>query len=257
MKLALTIGTGLLTAMGATAARGAVDWTASYEAGVVPQAADSISYNSGNTGSFASIAGPAVAASVTDDKFLFSTIGGGSLAAFYTTSSANADIELNSDIGYTFEWRVRMISASAPGVNNAAALQVDEDRSGVDRFWNLEMYRDEADAYYVTLSNTTGESVVAPINLGEFYTYRVTVTAGGATLYINDNPLATGSIGSFRALATNNIRFGDLAGPENAEFETDYLRIFDGGAVAPVPEPTATAFLGLMTSAALLRRRRR
>lgn len=257
MKHTLAIGTGLVLALGVSAAQGAVAWTASYEADVLPQADDSISYGSGGTGSFASVAGPAMTASVGDDKFLFSTMNGGSLAAFYTTSVANGDINLDSDIGYTFEWRVRMINASAPGINNAAALQVDEDRVGINRFWNLEMYRDGDDLYYVVLTNTIGDNVIAPINQGEFYIYRVAVTQSGATLYINDNSTAVGSIGSFRELATNNIRFGDLAGAENAEFETDYLRIFNGGAVAPVPEPAAAAFLGLVASAAFLRRPRR
>lgn len=244
---------GAAAMLSAAAAQGAINWTVSYEADVTPEAASSISYSLGGTDSF-SQSGAAGTSSATGGIYSFSTLGGNN-GAFFHTPTESVKVSLNSDTGYTVEWRARITGADTPGIMNAAAIQVDEGRAGIDRFWDLELINsDGAGGFDVVLTNTIGNYVAATIDNTNFHTYRVTVLSTGATLYIDDNPTPIGTLATFRALGTNNFRFGDFSGGEDAAFETDYIRIFDGGAVAPVPEPAAMSLIGL--GALVLRRRK-
>ena len=211
-----------------------MNWTWAYEANLLPDSLSSpIEYPPGTPwASFYQEGNSLTSEYVSGGEYNASTIDTNSGTTFWTPSSGPFT-HLNSDRGYTLEWRAKINQIDTTGLANSIALGVDEGRPGVDRFWVLTHDKDASGQYRVRLVGDPGSpNVAGNISTGVFNKYRVTVKNSAAALYLNDG--LVGTISNLRNLSTNRVEFGDFTGAADASFAMDYLRLYDGAALAPV-----------------------
>ena len=210
-----------------------VDWTWGYEANLLPNTAGAIESPLGSPAAVFTRNGNAFTSEwVNGGVYQASTIDTNGTTTYHTPSSSSLT-SLNSDRGYTFEWRARVDSIDAVEVGNSIALGVDEARLGVNRFWILSFLKNSEGQYRASLQgNQSVATVSSPITAGVFNSYRVTVKQNTATLYVNNSHV--GRVSSLRNLGTNRIEFGDFTGSADSAFAVDYLRVYHGAAIAPV-----------------------
>lgn len=251
MHVCLTIAAGLL----AGTSSAAPVWTYTYDADRLPDSGGSIKDSTMTPYSSFYRLGSVVSESVGSGIYSGSTIGSNSGAWFYRTANPDALANLNSDIGYTVEAKLKIneIDLDYDGGIGAFTITLDEGRAGVDRFWQLG-FTVISGQYYAALKGGAGPEL-APIDNTAFHTYRVTVLGNAAQLYIDGNPTPAASVPSLRNLATDELDWGDVTGTADSSYQLQYLSVYDGGAVA-VPEPATCGALSLGAIALVSRRRR-
>lgn len=111
---------------------------------------------------------------------------------------------------------------------------------------------------FLSYNGGSGLVSAATLDTSEYHIYRLTVDQAAnpiVNLYIDNNPtpVFTSNGNWFTSSGFNSLVFGDIsAGGESGKMDVDYIS-WSAGAIAPVPEPAALAFLPV---ACLLLRRR-
>ena len=169
-----------------------------------------------------------IADSDKDGIFHFSTIGSDKGAFYYQYVRNKNRVFLNSDVGYTIEFKLKVIKTDVKKNASAIHFDAEDGRGEVKNYWGLNFYAGDK-TNYVALS---GGGSATPVALNDdFHIYRITVKGENVALYI-DGTLACG-VKASKKTSTNQFRFGDLTGKADGEFKLDYIRIFTKGAVAP------------------------
>jgi hypothetical protein len=252
VHIGLLISAGLLAGV----SQASPLWTYTYDADRLPDASGSIKDATLTPYSAFLRTGSVTSEGIAGDIYSGSTINSNGGCWFHRTTAPDALASLNSDTGYTMEARIKIDAIDEDLTNagiGAVAIQCDEGRAGIDRFWQLG-FDVSGGQYQVALKGGGGPEYVNIDNTA-FHTYRVTVLGNTATLYIDGNPTPAASVPNLRNLATNEIEFGDFTGVGDGAYQMDYLSVYDGGAVA-VPEPASCAALSLGGLAMMWRRRR-
>lgn len=193
------------------------DWTFKYEGEKLP-----------NKVGFALNGKPVIAKINKSGVFHLSSIDSNAGVFYYRYMRKQDNRLINSDTGYTLELRAKVIKTDSD--ENSAAIHIDAEdgREDVKKFWGLNLYRGR-DSSYALLSGATSAT---PVAIGDdFHIYRITVKGDQVNLYI-DGTFACGVKVSTKT-STNQLRFGDLTGKADGEWEIDYLRVYTKGAVAP------------------------
>lgn len=211
-----------------------VDWSVVYDATSLPNTAGSIHYSNGTTGSFGTAGNIAnLNTQIIDGNVLsFDTKNSG----WYTLATNQDRFFINTDTGYTVEYRARLLSAytneTSRNFNSAGLLDMNDGRSGINKFWSLGFGADyESGELFVHLSGGKW------IYIGsDWITYTVTVQGNTATLYMDG--VSVDSV-NLQGTATGEVsRWGNLRGATiGAHFEVESLKIYDQGAIPPIPEP--------------------
>jgi len=200
-------------------------WSSGYDGSVVPTS-DGWAYNT-QLGT-----APTTEASEVDSDATLS----GSVFHLDTTANVNTQYRYEKGTsfvqatGYTFEFRLKISSSSG---NRTCEVQWSD---GSD---TEVLYLKTSGANLIaTLLVDTSAQTLTDFNDGEYHTYRVTVSGAGAiTFYADGTSYVTGSMGN--ANATNKLIFGDQANNEKSNTYWDYIRWYEGGAVAPAYSTTA------------------
>lgn len=238
----------------------AVAWDWTYDANALPTASGSIEVGGVPTSAFQTIYGGAVSESVSGGIYSASTMvvdGAGALGLSKLTDSAS-EAYLQSTTGYTVEFRFRMndidVEEADAGVG-AFGFTVEDGDTAVNSWWNLGVGRTGSQYSVLLRGGNSLNGVRVNIDNTDFHTYRVTQLGNTVTLYVDNNPVAAGSINDPRIdIAENALVWGDATGAGDSAFDVDYIYAYAGGAVAPVPEPTMLGLLGL-AGVVLMRRR--
>ncbi|MFD2157674.1 PEP-CTERM sorting domain-containing protein [Rubritalea tangerina] len=127
-----------------------------------------------------------------------------------------------------------------------------------DRIYMLDIYNDK-----ITTTNSGGglKDVAMTLNDGAFHTFRLVAdnTNPGAHVWV-DGVHVGDEVGGVFNSGTNDGRFilGDTtSGTFGNDIDVDIAYIsYDGGAFAPIPEPSTSALLGLGGIALIMRRRK-
>lgn len=247
MRLHLLLCSGALTLGGASAmaqvhattASSNIEWNWYYEAHLPPDISGSIEAPLGTpTSTFTQSLGELTGESNQAGVFQASTIDTNAGAIFGVPAKSPL-LNLDSDKGYTVEWIVKVINIDQPNVGGGISLAVDEDRPGVDRFWNVTFVKDVQNEYRVQLEGDQSiAAVYASVRRDVFQRIRVTVHGDTATLFVNDEMV--GTMSKLRELERNAVEFGDFTSECDAEYAVDSLRVFDGGAVPPTGDQPNT-----------------
>jgi hypothetical protein len=211
-----------------------MNWTWVYEGNQLPDSpSNPIEFPPGTPGaSFIQEGNWLTSESISGGVYNASTVDSNGATTFWTPSSS-AFTNLNSDRGYTLEWRVKVDQIDSTAVANPITLGVDEGRAGFDRFWVMSHHKDASGQYWARLQgDLNAASVTTQITPGAFNKYRVTVKHNTATLFMND--VSVGSVTSLRNASTNRVEFGDFTGTADASFAVDYVRLYDGSALRPI-----------------------
>lgn len=148
---------------------------------------------------------------------------------------------LNSFAGVTVELRAKIQQDAGTRAANDVRLF-----TGSRLFiFNLSMDK-------VFFGNTVEEESSYTVDNGVFHTYRITLSDSGsgivATVYLDnaETPIITGYAGAENA-TSGKIQWGDAAtsGSSNGVVDWNYVAYTTEGAFAPIPEPAATALIGL------------
>lgn len=217
-------------------------WTFRYDANAMPATPGSITYADGTTGQFSQQASPALSTATGLLHFASLNGGYGMIAADTTVpSGTGTTMKLDPHIGYTIEFRARLNSTNQEATNGgigmgAAAVQVQNGTS----IYTIELgdVNGATPGYIVQLSTTTNQVVAVPDG---FHTFRLTVHDTVAGLYIDGKLALTDFTGANSAASPlSQLLIGDLTGAADANWDLDYLYVYDKGAL-PVPEPNSAA----------------
>lgn len=194
-------------------------WTLSYEANKLP-----------NQFGFAKNGNPTTAEIIEPGIFHLNTIDTNAGAYYYRYVRPSVEtVGLNSDTGYTVEMRAKLIKADVEGDESAAHIDAEDGREDVKKFWGLNLYSKKNTNYAVL----RGASVGSPVAIGDdFHVFRITVAGEMATLYLDG--VEKYSVKLRTNVNTNQVRFGDLTGKADADWQIDYIRIYNEGAVVPI-----------------------
>jgi len=193
------------------------DWTYKYEGDKLP-----------NKAGFAKRGKFVIAENSKEGILHISSIDSNKGAFYYFYVRKQDKVFLNSDTGYTIEFKAKLIKTDSKKYSSSIHIGAEDGRKDVKKFWGINLYTGN-DSNYIVL---TGISNITPIAIGEdFHTYRITVKDDQVTLYI-DGTLAC-SVKVSKRISTNQLRFGDLTGKADGDWKLDYLRIYTQGAVAP------------------------
>ncbi len=210
------------------------DWTLVYDADELPGNPGAIQYSDGTSDAFTELLNP----ENLNMELRNGLLGIDSTAVGRLIIDAGQDSRflLNSDSGYTAEFRARLIetrnTTDTPDELQAAALQLNDGRSGEEHTVHLGLFTwpPESGRNWAQLR---GGARTPAIPIGDdFNIYTVTVAGGEVTLYFNGAEVAT--VPTWNVVERPQVWLGDLgAGGHTGHFEVDSLRIYDGGAVAP------------------------
>jgi len=145
--------------------------------------------------------------------------------------SSSSSIDVNSTIGYTVEWRVKLTDADTSTANLACSIGGSPE---INKAWFATLIKHDgkiwADQYY----RTNGNEVVVDndANNPDFHTLRVTVEGGNATFYVDGAYVSSAPLHSWSYVM--KVYFGDPTSTADASSFTDYFYIYDGGAVSSV-----------------------
>lgn len=216
-------------------------WTMQYDATILPDTSGAIVYDDGTTSSFSKPYAPTTAEILSPDIFHLSTLGSDN-GGYYIKYIGDTDrFQANGEVGYVVEMRAKLRSTDESGFTSAALLDCEDGRRDVQASWNLALSTESDGKNYARLSGEYGTPKTNSVEIGtDFHIFKVAVQAGGdtgytATLYI-DNQL----IGSVQTEDNNEIhqlRFGDLTGSADGDWDVDYIYGQD------VPEPATIGLL--------------
>ncbi len=214
----LAVVTGLLVSCVNLSMADISKWTLSYEGNKLP-----------NQFGFAKNGNPNVAEIIEPGIFHLNTIDSNTGAYYYRYVRPGTEaIGLNSDTGYTIEMRAKLIKADVDGDESAAHIDAEDGRGNVKKFWGLNLCSKKKTNYAIL----HGASVGNPVAIGtDFHVFRITVQGKIATLYVDK--VEKESVKLRTNVNTNQVRFGDLTGKADADWQIDYIRIYNEGAVVP------------------------
>ncbi len=259
--VALTVGLGTFNIAGA-----AIMWDAKYEGNVLPLDASAITYGNAYTAPFFGITGsPDLATDGSDLSFGASA--GTSDGYIRQDSNVPAGaLKLDPAIGYTAEWRANLDATAAPPYAYYApyaAVQLSNGTNGkVSGLVGIgDSDTDPSNGYLVQMiSNVSSSPAAVPVAAG-YHIFRMTVlgdaTSATKTLYIDDNPTPAVTLTEAHGGVTYEVRTGNFSSADTQAWSLDYLYLYDGGAVAPVPEPTSFLLMTLVGSIGLFAAARR
>ncbi len=164
---------------------------------------------------------------VKDGILEINTIGSDQ-GVYYTRYFNGKKLILNSDWGYTVEFRVKILDSDNNSGTSAIHIDAEDGRKEVKRFWGINFYRDKNSNF----AQLQGEKFSSPIAIDDdFHVYRVVVKDETAILYIDR--IKACSIKMTERINTNQLRFGDMTGKADGKWQLDYLKVYTKNAVVP------------------------
>ncbi len=142
---------------------------------------------------------------------------------------------LDSEKGYTIEWRIKWLATDTDGVASYACIYAGPQENN---WWMVRVYLDSSKVY-ADLYNADRVVIDEDPTNTDFHKIRVTVTGGMAYMYVDDNPTPVAS----RPLLSQVVlplTFGDLTNTADGRYRVDYVYAYDDGAVAAGSEPEWT-----------------
>jgi hypothetical protein len=211
-------------------------WTALYDASALPLEPAAVSYSDGTSGAFVPV--------LDNPDNLNASLGAGVLRIDSSNRGVvGIDVNqpgrllLNSDVGYTAEFRVRLIRSvniTGDSLNlNGACLQLNDGRD--DEMHNVHLGLFTHPTTGENWARVRGGTLSPAIRIGEdFHTFTFVVTASETTLYVDGYQAAT--VSRWLAIHRPEVWLGTFQTNSNhiANFEVAYLKLYDGGAVHPV-----------------------
>jgi PEP-CTERM motif len=232
----------------------AIDWDFRYEGDILPTTAGSVAISDGTTSSFYTRFGTPAATTDGSVLNLAPQADGAAVIAHdvrFPFGDGGSKYILDPAVGYTIEFRARLNSVDDVFAG-AASVQVDNGTS-FGQLYTMGLFdadMNPANGYSMKLSTTTDNG---PFSLSAgFHTFRLAVLGSDATLVIDGVPMVTDTTGG-AGTVTAELRVGDFTGSTDADWDLDYLYLFDGGAV--VPEPASMGLIGMGVGVMLLRRK--
>lgn len=150
---------------------------------------------------FANYGKALIADSGKDGIFHFSTIDSDKGAFYYQYVRSTNRIFLDSDVGYTIEFKLKVIKTDVKKNVSAIHFDAEDGRGEVKNYWGLNFYTGDK-TNYVALS---GAEKATPVALDDdFHTYRITVKGESVTLYI-DGTLACAVKASKKLQQINSV----------------------------------------------------
>ena len=212
----------------------AFEWTLVYDADYLPDASEAIQYGDGTTDAFSELMDPENLNMEIRNGVL--GIDSTAVGRLIIDAAQESRFLMNSDSGYTVEFRVRLIetrnATGTPDELQAAALQLNDGRPGEQHtvHFGLFTWPPESGRNWAQLRGGSRTPAI-PIE-NDFVVFTITVENGEVTLYIDG--MEVGSVPTWNVVERPQIWLGDIGAPDHtAHFEVDYLKIYDGGAVAP------------------------
>jgi hypothetical protein len=216
-----------------------IPWTFRYDGNIVPTTNGAIAYSNGTAGRF--VQGEGRPSLSTDGSLLhFASLGGDDgLVEVNTTvpSGTGTTMNLDPSVGYTIEFRARLNSTNEAASNgsiglSAATVQIENGTSIYTV--SLGDVNGSTPGYVVELDTTHAQVIAVPDG---FHTFRLTVLNTVAAFYIDGKLALTDFTGAYIGSSSlSQLRIGDFTGTADADWDLDYLYVYDGGAIA-VPEP--------------------
>lgn len=243
-KLHILVAAGAVTLLGLNGRADAVeyteafDWTAVYDASVLPLESGSIAYEDGTTGSFHG--------ALDDPENLNAELRDGLLAidsenrGIFAIDAGQEDrFLLNTDTGYTAEFRARLIETtnltSDPWNPNGASLQLNDGRPGDEARHTVHLGLFTHPVTGRNYARVRAGAFSPGVEIGrDFHTYTFVATADGVSFYFDG--LLVADLPRWAVVVRPEVWLGTLQSGANhvGHFEVDYLKIYDGGAVHPV-----------------------
>jgi hypothetical protein len=210
------------------------EWTLVYDADAFPTDPSAIQYRDGTSGAFGEVNSQNLNAEVRDGVLSIDSVNGG---RFVIPAGQGDRFLLNTDVGYTVEYRARLIKTvnnTTTALNlNAAALQLNDGRPGVMHTVHLGLVTHPWNG--LNYAQARGSSLGPAVPIGtEFHTYTFVATASSTAFYFDGYFVA--DLPRWQAVTgREEIWLGDITNTtHNGNFEVDYLKIYDGGAIHPV-----------------------
>jgi len=257
------LSAAVVAGLGVSAAQGAMVWDWKYDASVTPDVSGSVTKDDGTPWSSFSPYLGTPSGSASGGLYNASTLGTNAGAGWSYPVSSGQLAYFNSDTGYTVEWKMRINEIdedyngglNANGGLGSIGMELEDGRSGVNRWYFLSFLRDGSQYKAYFQGGNMNTAAIANIDNTSFHTYRVTVLGSTGTLYLDGS--LVGTVTDPRTdIASDQLRWSDSTGANDASYTVDYLYATGQGAFAPeaVPEP---ASLGLLAAGGLLMLRRR
>lgn len=212
-------------------------WTLRYEGNVLPTAAGAIQFSSGATSQFGTVLGTPTMSTDGSVLSLSTPEVGGAAVQVATMHPTGVGTNLNLDpaVGYTVEFRARLNSIT--GVDQmvgGASVQVANGTTGAN-LYTISLVDTDGPGVSGKVAAWSGATVNTPYSIPDgFHTYRLTVFQNIARLYI-DGILHGTDLSGGNPAVTTRLRIGDLTNASGADWDVDYLRVYDQGAIAPLP----------------------
>ncbi len=215
-------------------------WKLRYEGNVLPTQAGAIQYSNGSTGQLITRYGnPSTG---TDGSVLHlstPTVGAALLAADTKVPfSTGSTLKLDPAVGYTIEFRAQLNSITGTEMMvGGATVQIPNGTTGGNAYTIslIDPNGSNAGKAVAWAGATTQTAFSIPDG---FNTYRLTVKDTVAKLYVDGILLDTDVSGGNRASPTYEMRIGDFTDSAGANWDLDYFRVYDLGAVAPITPPS-------------------
>lgn len=237
---AVALGSILLAVPGAVAVEytETFEWTAVYDGSALPLDASSIQYADGTTGGFHG--------ALDDPENLNAALRNGVLAidsenrgVFAIDAGQEGRFLLNTDIGYTAEFRARLIET----VNltsdlwniNGANLQLNDGRMGTENRHTVHLGMFTHPTTGENYARVRAGALSPAVRIGrEFHTYTFVTTSDGVSFYFDGYLVA--ELPRWAVVERPEVWLGNFQSGGNhvAHFEVDYLKVYDGGAIHPV-----------------------
>lgn len=214
-------------------------WEGAYEANGTDTPASTLGFGDFGGSSYSTVAGGVLH---------FDTIGSDAVAVYEKWPANQLSPTVDFSDGGSLEFRIKINAVEGGGAAMITLFDVNDDGIIV-----------EFDPTYINFPNVDWR----PVNLADdFHTFRLTIVSQPSplvTVYLDNSttPLftMTSMYYSGGGRGPNAMLIGDGAGASDADWELDYIRWTDAGALAPVPEPTSLSLLCIAGGLALRRRR--
>jgi len=214
----------------------AFNWTAVYDASALPLAPTAVNYSDGTSGAFLPV--------LDDPENMNASLGNGVLKIDSSNRGVvGIDVNqpgrllLNSDVGYTAEFRVRLIRSvnltTDPLNLNGASMQLNDGRDGQQHTVHLGLFTHPTTGE--NWARVRGGTFSPSFRIGQdFHTFTFVVTATQTTVYVDGYLAAT--VSRWSVVHRPEVWLGTLQTNSNhtASFEVDYLKLYDGAAVHPI-----------------------
>ena len=147
-------------------------------------------------------------------------------------SDSSSRMYLDTNKGYTVEWRVKFLDTEG-GAGNYMCIDASPQ---ANKWWLLTIQESYGKVYAKFYGRSETYLLDSDSNNTSYHKLRVSVTSGGAALYVDDNP--TSVLGTpFKSQTILPLRFGDFTNGPDAKYDIDYIYAYDGAALAGGTDP--------------------